>query len=226
MPLVLPYLSAPVLPGICHTCDRELEATRKAQAAKEREAREQARREAREKAWMKLCPQEYRLTTETGGKTEIARLELVVPKLKEILAWEFGSRGLIIRSRRSGRGKTRSVWRLLRKQWLNERTIAYYTAGMFQRKTQDSAHTFQLEAWFNQLAAIDIIFLDDLGKGNWTENTEAFWFDLIEVRTSHGRPVIVTTNYKGEELEDKSRSDTTEFTVRRLRDYCDVITLD
>jgi hypothetical protein len=33
------------------------------------------------------------------------------------------------------------------------------------------------------------------------------------VRTSHGRPVIVTTNYKGEELENKSRSATTEFTV-------------
>src|SRR5436309_2116016 len=114
VPIVLPFLSGPILPGLCQTCDRELEAVRKAQIEKENEARRFARLEAREKAWAKLCPQEYRLTTETDGKTEIARLELLVPKLKEILAWQYGSRGLIIRSRASGRGKTRSAWRLLR----------------------------------------------------------------------------------------------------------------
>lgn len=43
---------------------------------------------------------------------------------------------------------------------------------------------------------MDILFLDDLGKGNWTENTEAISFVLVEIRTSNGRPLIVTTNYK------------------------------
>lgn len=225
VPIVLPFLSGPILPGLCHTCDRELEAAKKAQAAREAAARQLARWEKREQLWAKLCPLEYRLTTEAGGKTEIARLELLVPKLKEILAWQFGSRGLIIRSRASGRGKTRSAWRLLRRQWLNERTIAYYTAGMFQRKAQDSAQNYQIELWFNKLAAVDILFLDDLGKGNWTPNTEAIWFDLVESRTSNGRPLVITTNYKGDDLEEKSRSETTEFTVRRLRDFCNVITL-
>jgi hypothetical protein len=226
VPIVLPFLSGPVLPGLCTVCDREIEASKKAQAEKEQEARRQVHLEQREKAWAKLCPIEYRLTTEADGKTEIARLELLVPKLKEILAWQFGSRGLIIRSRASGRGKTRSAWRLLRKQWLNDRSIAFYTAGMFQRKAQDAAHNYQLDPWFNRLANIDILFLDDLGKGNWTENTEAIWFDLVESRTSNGRPLIITTNYKGDELEESSRSETTEFTVRRLREFCEVITLD
>jgi hypothetical protein len=226
VPIVLPFLSGPILPGLCQTCDREIEAAKKAQAAREAEARRLARLQQREKAWAKLCPVEYRLTTEADGRTEIARLELLVPNLKQILSWQFGSRGLILRSRASGRGKTRSVWRLLRKHWLDERSIAFYTAGMFQRKAQDSAGAYQIDAWFNRLAAIDIFFLDDLGKGNWTPNTEAIWFDLVETRTSNGRPLIITTNYKGDDLEEASRSETTEFTVRRLREYCDVITLD
>jgi DNA replication protein DnaC len=224
--VVLPFLSAPMVPGICPVCDRGLEAERKATAERTRQAREKARQEQREKAWAKLCPQEYRLTTETDGKTEIARLELLVPKLKEILAWQYGSRGLIIRSRASGRGKTRSAWRLLRKQWLEERTIAFHTAGGFKRKVQDAAQVFHLDAWFKQLAAVDILYIDDLGKGDWTQLTEAFWFDLVETRTSHCRPIILTTNYKGEELEDRSRGDIPEFTIRRLREFCDVITLD
>jgi DNA replication protein DnaC len=215
-----------MLPGICHVCDRELERQRKAAVERERQAREKARLEEREKAWAKLCPQEYRLTTETDGKTEIARLELLVPNLKEILAWRFGSRGLIIRSRASGRGKTRSAWRLLRKLWLDERTITFHSAGSFQRRVQDAAQGYQLEPWFKQLATVDILYIDDLGKGHWTQLTEAFWFDLVEARTSNCRPMIVTTNYKGDELEEKSRGDTAEFTIRRLREFCDVISLD
>jgi hypothetical protein len=226
VPIILPFLSGPVLPGLCHTCEREIDAAKKAQAAREAEKRRLAHLTAREKAWAKLCPQEYRLTTETDGKTEIARLELLVPKLKEILAWPFGSRGLIIRSRASGRGKTRSAWRLLRKHWLDERTIAFHSAGSFQRRMQDAAQGYQLESWFKQLAAVDILYIDDLGKGPWTQLTEAFWFDLVEARTSNCRPIIVTTNYKGDELEDRSRSDTAEFTIRRLREFCDVVTLD
>jgi DNA replication protein DnaC len=73
---------------------------------------------------------------------------------------------------------------------------------------------------------VDIVFLDDLGKGYWTENTEALWFDLLEHRTSQGRPIIVTTNYSGQELIRGSRSEATAYAMRRLRDYCDTVALD
>src|SRR3954466_14108662 len=79
VPIVLPFLSGPILPGLCQACDREIEVLKKIRAEKEQNARRQAHFEQREKAWAKLCPVEYRLTTEAGGKTEIARLELLVP---------------------------------------------------------------------------------------------------------------------------------------------------
>jgi DNA replication protein DnaC len=104
-------------------------------------------------------------------------------------------------------------------------TVAF-TAGAFQRHAQDEAGKFTLTPWFNKIASADILFLDDLGKGYWTENTEAIWFDLLEHRTSQGKPVIVTTNYTGDELINASRSEATAYAIRRLRDYCETIVLD
>jgi hypothetical protein len=183
-------------------------------------------REKRDTHWEKLCPSEYRLTTESGGKTQLARLELDCKKLPAILAWKYSDRGLVIRSRASGLCKTRAAWRLMRKHWNERRYIAAFTAGAFQRHAQDEAGKFALTPWFNKLECADILFLDDLGKGFWTENTEAIWFDLLEHRTSQGKPVIVTTNYTGDELIKNSRSEATAYAVRRLRDYCDTIALD
>ena len=71
-----------------------------------------------------------------------------------------------------------------------------------------------------------LIYIDDLCKGRWTQLTEAFWFDLVEARTSNCRPIIVTTNYKGDELEEKPEATQLKFTIRCRREFCDVITLD
>jgi hypothetical protein len=41
-----------------------------------------------------------------------------------------------------------------------------------------------------------------------------------------GKPIIITTNYNGDELIRRSRSEATAYAVRPLRDYCDTIALD
>ena len=226
LPVVLPMLRAPIIPSICETCDEECERQAATKARIESAARKQKAETKRADQWQKLCPREYRLTTESDGKTQLAKLELECRQLPRILAWNYGERGLVIRSRESGLCKTRAAWRLIRKHWNDGRSIIAYTAGAFQRRAQDEAGKFNITAWFNNIAAADLLFLDDLGKGYWTENTEAVWFDLLEHRTSQGRPIIVTTNYSGQELIKGSRSEATTFTVRRLRDYCDTISLD
>lgn len=224
--MILPLINRPFVPTICQKCSEELQREAEARVRAEQAHRERLQREKRDSLWEKLCPIQYRLTTESGGKTVLARLELECKQLPAILAWKFSERGLVIRSRASGLCKTRAAWRLMRKQWNEGRKIAAFSAGAFQRHAQDEAGKFTLTTWFKNIAAADILFLDDLGKGYWTENTEAVWFDLLESRTSEGRPVIVTTNYSGEELINGSRSDATAYAVRRLRDYCDTITLD
>jgi hypothetical protein len=222
----LPLLSRPFVPTVCENCAEELQREAEARERAEQARRERMRRQQRDAAWEKLCPKEYRLTTEAGGKTVLARLELECKKLPEILAWKSTERGLVIRSRASGLSKTRAAWRLLRKHWIEGRHIVAFTAGAFQRYAQDEAGKFTLNTWFNRVACADILFLDDLGKGYWTENTEAVWFDLLEHRTSHGKPLIVTTNYTGDELIKASRSEATAYAVRRIKDFCDIIALD
>jgi hypothetical protein len=219
-------VNRPFVPTICQKCGDELQREAEARVRAEQAHRERLRREKRETLWEQLCPIEYRLTTESNGKTVLARLELECKQLRAILAWKFSDRGLVIRSRASGLCKTRAVWRLMRKQWNEGRNIAAFTAGAFQRHAQDEAGKFTLTPWFNKIASADILFLDDLGKGYWTENTEAVWFDMLEQRTSQGKPVIVTTNYTGDELIKSSRSEATTYAVRRLRDYCETIALD
>lgn len=223
--MALPPLRKPIVPTICPTCEEE---RGRAAVNKERAARNAQKDEARakhERAWERLCPKEYRLTSENAGNTELARLELACPLLKRILTWVYAGRGLVLRSRASGKCKTRAMWRLLRKQFVEGRSIGYYTAGSFQRRAQDEAGKYTIDAWFNTIAALDIFFLDDLGKGFWTENTEAIFFDLTEHRTSQGRPTMVTTNYSPEELARGSRSEATTYTLRRLNDYCETIEL-
>jgi hypothetical protein len=224
--MLLPLINRPFIPTICQRCGEEMQREAEARARAEQAQREQLRREKRDLQWEKLCPIQYRLTTECGGKTTLARLELECKQLPAILAWKFSDRGLVIRSRGSGLCKTRAAWRLLRKQWNEGRKIVAFSAGAFQRQAQDQAGKFTMNAWFNNIAGADIMFLDDLGKGYWTENTEAVWFDLLEQRTSQGMPMVVTTNYSGDELINASRSDATAYAVRRLRDYCDSIVLD
>lgn len=171
--------------------------------------------------WARLCPLEFRLTgaLEGGGRTELARMTEAAPVWQEILAWEYGPRGLLIRGQ-TGRCKTRAMWRLLRHQFNQRRSVIAITSAQFDRQCRDAGGTYTLTEWFNRLAAVDVLFLDDLGKAKWTEGTEAQMFDLIDERTREGRPILATTNDSGESLAARLSTDRGEPLIRRLRDYC------
>lgn len=206
---------------VCNACaeaeDREREESR------ERFRQSEIRRlkEAREESWRNLCPVEFRTTNE-GGKTEIARLEQESPKLPKLLEYCFGRRGLIIRGK-TRKCKTRSTWRLLRNLWLDKRGIIALTSAEFDRECRDAAGKFTMTQWFERLARVDMLFIDDLGKAHWTDATEAQWFDLVDRRTREHRPIIITTNEDGESLKSRMTPERAEALIARLRDYCDSI---
>lgn len=172
--------------------------------------------------WARLCPLEFRLAgvLEGGGQTELVKMTESSPGWQKILEWTFGRRGLLIRGQ-TGRCKTRATWRLLRRQFNERRSIIALTSAQFDRQCRDAGGTFTLSEWFDRLAAVDVLFLDDLGKAKWTEGTEAQMFDLIDERTREGRPILATTNDSGESLAARLSTDRREPLIRRLRDYCD-----
>ena len=179
--------------------------------------------QGREAQWAEICPVEFRLEAE-GGKTVLQRMDAASPGWRLMLDWRFGSRGLIVRGV-TGRCKTRAMWRLLRRLFESNHSIAAFTSAKFDRDCRDAGGNFTLSRWFDALAQVDALFIDDLGKAQWTSSTEAQFFDLIDERTRNGLPVLVTTNDDRASLAARISDDRSGPLVRRLLDYCDSIVL-
>lgn len=207
--------------GICPQCDADIQREEKLAEQHRREQAIVRNARARDEAWAKWCPKEFRLISEGEGKTELARLEIDQPKVKELLAWK-GPRGLIIRGV-TGTCKTRSMWRLIRRLYVEGKTVTVLTAAQFDRECRDAGGNFTLTDWFNRLAARDVLVLDDLGKHPWTPATEATWFDLVDERTREDKPIIVTTNDTGDSLASRMAPERAEPLIRRLRDFCEMM---
>jgi DNA replication protein DnaC len=175
-----------------------------------------------EALWAEFCPREHRLTSETSGATEMARLASECSSLAKIIGWQLGRRGLIVRGV-TGTCKTRAVWRLLRRLFDEGTAFVAMTSAEFRRSYTDAAGTFETTGWFKQLAEAPVLFIDDLGQGEWTENVKGEFFDLIDKRTREHRPVIVTTNYDGESMKQRFGTNQADPLVRRLRDYCESV---
>jgi DNA replication protein DnaC len=219
-------LGARLTTNICQRCSDAFELQKKA-AAETRQLQTVLRNaKAREEAWIKWCPKEFRLAAEGGGLTVLSRLEVEQPMFQDLMAWD-AKKGIIIRGS-TGRCKTRSVWRLVRRLFDEGQHVVVLTAGQFDRQCRDAAGTFTLTAWFDRLARADVLVLDDLGNGAWTDSTGANWLDLVDERTRNGRPIIVTTQHTGDSLmesgSDQSRKQLrAEAMIRRLRDYCQTV---
>jgi DNA replication protein DnaC len=180
-------------------------------------------RDTRLAEWIALCPREFRSRDE-GGFTHLPRMDADAPNWRKVLGWRYGSRGLLVRGE-SGHCKTRAMWRLLRQLFLERRSIVAMTAARFDRECRDAGGNFSLSSWFDRLATVDALFVDDLGKGAWTQATEAQFFDLIDARTREGMPILVTSNDNGQTLANRLSDGRAEPLIRRLRDYCECLVL-
>lgn len=206
---------------VCEPCAALEELERDESRQRHQLAQIRRQNERRDAQWAELCPVQFRTTTE-GGNTEIARLERESSKLAELMAYNYQPHGIIARGK-TRRCKTRSMWRLMRKMFVEKRSIAALTAARFDRECRDAAGNFTLSKWFDRLASVDVLLIDDLGKAEWTPATEASWFDLVDQRTRENRPIFITTNDDGESLKNRMTVQRGEALIARLRDYCDSI---
>jgi len=200
-------------------CDPCILAKRAADAKREAEEHASQRHSATVERWAALCPREFRTITE-GGQTDVERLTREFPKLAQVIAHDLTTgQGLIVRGK-SGHGKTRSAWRLLRRAFDAGKTIRALTSGDFDRQARDAGGTFTLTEWVDRMIRADILFIDDLGKAPWTPATVGIWFDVLDGRYRDGRPIVVTTNLDGAALVAQLRvgPDIGEPMLRRMRE--------
>ena len=199
-------------------CDPCIQAKHADDARREWEAEQSERQRSRREAWEKMCSLEFR-TIEEGGRTDIARLLTEFPGLRQVIDHDLTAQGIIVRGK-SGHGKTRAVWRLLRRSFDAGKRIRAMASGEFDRQARDAGGTFTLTEWVDRLVAADVLFIDDLGKAPWTPATVGLWFDVLDGRYREGRPIVVTTNLDGSALVKQLRigPDIGEPMLRRMRE--------
>lgn len=190
--------------GDCRDEIAERERTAKAAADAER-----ARLE-REMTWLRICPPLYR-------DTDAARLPQ--DPLKQVLDWQYGAKGLLLLGK-TGTGKTRSAWLKLGQLNSEGRTIRAFDCLGFAHKCSEMFRNGRGETWTADIARADVLFLDDFDKAPMTERFEAELFGIVERRTAHQRPIIVTTNATGDSLAARASAERGAALVRRLRDFC------
>lgn len=158
--------------------------------------------------------------------TEVSRLH---PSIQKAVEWkpEGDKSGLLLHGT-TGIGKTRAIWEIIRKQWVEsakrDRQLAYQfltmrkIEGMIEKGFDDRQHARMLEG----LIELPFLVIDDFGKERLTQRMASDLFAIIDERSTAKRPTIISTNYNGTTLLERFDSrdiETGKALIRRLKDY-------
>lgn len=133
-------------------------------------------------------------------------LDLLPSELAAVaISWRPEGKGLLIHGA-TRKGKTRTAWYMANRLW-NEDSFAnkYLFLTMFELEAR-LVSSWGKEAWdraMYKMTDVPLLFLDDLGKEKMTERMASCLFALIDQRSVHRRPTIITTNLTGETLLDR-----------------------
>lgn len=183
------------------------------------EARAMAARNAQ---WETLCPPLYQ-------GTDIGRL----PNQKasqEALKWVYSPTGMIFYGA-SGKGKTRTMWLVLRQAFAEGRFVAATTHTDFAANATlaNQIGNASILKWVKMLQTADVLFIDDLGKSRFktmdgsSRAAEEILFSILEKRWTNQLPVMLTTNGTQAQFEAQMSKDMATPFLRRLREYQEAI---
>ena len=145
--------------------------------------------EARNSTWENLCPPEFqkKLDPKAQGYHQ--------SRLDRIMAWKYGETGLLVRGP-THRCKTRLCYQLLYREHLAGRKVAAHMHSDLRRSISALASTgsSDLAKFIIRLVKVDILLIDDLGKGKPTPTADESLFALIDGRNRECLPTIFTMN--------------------------------
>lgn len=189
--------------------------------------------------WLSLCPDEYRLTTE-GGRTERDRLKrawglrpdgttrLSAGQIAELIL----SRRPVLLAGAPGTMKTRLAWRMVRMLWDTKASVRCFSAWRFQSDIQEASGLHQAGKWMDDATMADLVFIDDLGKAEWTANTHGAFFELFEARITRRKATLITTNETFGSLAESRATHKAAVAqsaaaplVRRFREYAETLVM-
>lgn len=188
-------------------------------------AKRTVRGEAEEKAlqadaqWRAICPPIYQTTIAAQlpcGMAEASRVEEWRPKPD--------GRGLLI-SGDSGRGKTRIMW-LGARQWIKAGiSISAVDDPTLSIAYSDALGCGRAMDFIDDLTRPSLLLWDDFGKAKASDRYRELAYLVIEKRMQQMRPIVVTTQLDGGDSHDLFGDRDGSAIVRRLREFCEVVTL-
>lgn len=181
---------------------------------KGKHAKEQRMERSRE--WAGICPLEFRQTVPE---------RLPKPNLYyETMRWKFGTRGRALMGP-TGKGKSRCAWKLAEREFLNGRDVKVLRSdfGVIFAHKYTVSGTAAYE-WLEEFCTAELLLMDDAFKTKLTDAAEGAIFNIVDYRTQNMRPMIITMNDTGDTLKSRMTADRGEALVRRIREFCDVIT--
>lgn len=143
-------------------------------------------------------------------------------KLHRVLEWKFGPKGLIFVGP-TGSGKSRCLYELLKREYKVGRSIAVLDSTSGYRYASEFADSNSALHWIEHKCNVDILAMDDVFKVKITDSFEQALFTIIRSRTEREKPLLITTNDVGVTLEGRMSDDRGPAIVRRLREFCDLV---
>lgn len=186
------------------------------EAAAQRERREQRTR-VRSAEWEQICPVLYRGTVEE---------RLPEGYRAQANSWGYGPRGVGFVGE-AGRGKTRAAFLLLKRMlWAGRSCAAVSSTRLAMLAADQFSDNADVKAYaradMREFRRVDLLLIDDLGKGRMSDRAEMELFDILEVRTSQERPTIWTANASAKELREMMSADRGAPILRRLAEFSEI----
>lgn len=182
--------------------------------------------QARAAAWAALCPPGYQ-----GTRWDHPGLS---PALTELAhqwwpRWDAVECGLGLWGR-SGVGKTRCAYTILRRLHFAGFAVKAVDAFAFSRAVQDqwaddAATRRHARALLQECQHIHILLLDDLGKERMRADSAvpAALHEMVEIRKRHRRPLLWTSERTGAELAPFFGSNYAEGLLNRIREISHIV---
>ena len=181
------------------------------------------------KAWAKDAEERYRKFLPKPPKPETPMPDLFADtdpmRMGELgmiaMHWLPSGKGLLIHGT-TRKGKTRTAWYIANRLWNEDKfKNKYLFLTMFELEARLVA-SWGKESWDKtmlHMTHIPFLFLDDLGKEKMTDRMASCLFALVDQRTMHKRPTIITTNLTGETLLERFHDkETGTAFLARLKD--------
>jgi DNA replication protein DnaC len=165
------------------------------------------------------CPFEFK---STDLKHEKMPSEEIIDK---IISWRYerGRKGLLLQGS-TGRCKTRLAWTLIEKLMLVDGIrVQTIRDPSFAREYTKRLGNGTAEEWMEKLSNCPVLFIDDFGKAAVTQRYKEEFYDVLDSRTSNGRPIIITTQLDRATILSKFGNDDGKAIIRRILEYCEVI---